>query len=166
MSWITENESLFQDKYTKFERYLVYKRFFKYVTVGKPNECWEWKGGTDEDGYGIFNWHEKKIKNAHVAAYELFTGKRHGLCVCHKCDNPPCCNPNHLWLGTRRQNNQDMMDKGRHKRTNAKLTPDDAKAIRKLYAEGKLTQIDIGKKYKVHNALVSRIISNKAWRKK
>lgn len=75
--------------------------------------CWEYSGFRNPAGYGfIYGWTSKL---AHRVAYEVLTGQRipNGLMVCHRCDNPPCCNPKHLFLGTARDNNRDRILKGR-----------------------------------------------------
>jgi hypothetical protein len=78
-----------------------------------PSECWEWIGPRTDRGYGhlVIN---KKNKRAHRVAYELAVGPiPAGLVVMHRCDNPPCCNPAHLSVGTVAENNADAARKGR-----------------------------------------------------
>src|SRR3990167_294843 len=87
------------------------KRFFE--KVEKTNTCWIWKGQIVPSAYGAFYIHEKNTY-AHRASWIIHFGDiPEGLFVCHKCDNPPCCNPEHLFLGTPKDNTHDMMKKGR-----------------------------------------------------
>jgi hypothetical protein len=75
-------------------------------------DCIEWKGRTDKDGYGTIG-----SRRAHRVAWEQTFGPiPDGLQVLHKCDNPPCCNPDHLFLGTRTDNMNDKVRKGRQHR--------------------------------------------------
>lgn len=78
------------------------------------NACWEWQGTRNSGGYGTLSGNENGLL-AHRVAYEILVGEiPKGMFVCHKCDNPPCCNPSHLFLGTPKDNIRDMIDKGRH----------------------------------------------------
>src|SRR6266542_5251028 len=82
---------------------------------GGPNACWPWTGGRiiKGSGYGQFILHGKHT-TAHRAAFELTYGAvLPGMQVCHTCDNPPCCNPKHLWVGTPADNMTDRIRKGR-----------------------------------------------------
>jgi len=172
----TKYEQAFRRRSSRYNRYLVMRRFLKYVTIGDEDECWEWQGRTDGDGYGWFVWPDKKICLAHIAAYVLFVGKipsRHGkkkLCVCHSCDNPSCINPTHLWLGTNKQNIRDMIDKGRKHDTHgennpsAKLTLEQIEEIRKLYKKGHISQYRLADKFNVTQGLISYITSGKVWK--
>lgn len=83
------------------------------LVPGGPNgECLEWTGATLK-GYGQIG-EDGTIKYAHRVAYELWVGPvEDGELVCHRCDNPPCCNPDHLFVGTPRDNMHDMIRKGR-----------------------------------------------------
>lgn len=86
---------------------------WRYVAVGAPDECWPWQGATRRRGYGIFSVNHKNYVASRIV-YEITTGMPPGsLFVCHRCDNPPCCNPAHLFLGTATDNVRDMLAKGR-----------------------------------------------------
>jgi hypothetical protein len=102
-----------------------------------PNACWLWTGPADKDGYGDFRFNYKNFK-AHRAVFILTRGLKdlsRDQWVLHRCDNPPCCNPSHLFLGNCLINNQDKIAKGRanmrrgsaHKC--AKLSEDDVRYI-------------------------------------
>jgi hypothetical protein len=84
-----------------------------YVGAG-PDDCWEWDASRDKYGYGQFSMGHSECDPAHRVAYALAHGAvPAGLFVCHSCDNPPCVNPSHLWLGTAADNNRDRDLKGR-----------------------------------------------------
>jgi len=79
-----------------------------------PSGCWEWNGGRHSAGYGVLNVHGKS-HYAHREALQISLGRNLGpdMYACHKCDNPPCMNPAHLFEGTLQDNNKDMHHKGR-----------------------------------------------------
>lgn len=107
-----------------------------------PNGCWIFNGSKDRDGYGVFGKLGKQIR-AHRASYEFHIGNiDNGLIVCHKCDNPSCINPDHLFLGTHKDNSQDMSFKNRcrdqkgSKHNMAKLDEQDIHIIRQMRSMG------------------------------
>lgn len=123
-----------------------YERFLKRVQVGAPSECWEWTASRNQKGWhGQWRAGDGRIELTHRAAWRLMRGEiPAGLCVLHRCDNPPCCNPAHLFLGTRSDNARDMWSKGRARpksnlgagHGNAKLTADLVRDIRSSKESG------------------------------
>lgn len=94
-------------------------RLWSKITVGPAEECWPWNAGTNGEGYGMIRLSSpsKARVLAHRAAYEERYGPiGSGLVIRHGCDNPPCCNPNHLRVGTKGDNAKDAVDHGRHAR--------------------------------------------------
>ena len=91
-------------------------RFWAKVDMRSEDECWPWKAAPrrKDEGYGAF-YFEGRQQPASKIAWILTNGRPvpDGLVVCHSCDNPPCCNPNHLWVGTRIDNDKDRIAKGR-----------------------------------------------------
>ena len=95
--------------------YTLLQRLLNNVIVKDVTDCWEWQGGKQNIGYGMIR-DDNKMRTTHRVSYEEHKGPiPKGLCVMHSCDNPICCNPDHLSLGTHKQNTQDMMSKGRAK---------------------------------------------------
>jgi len=95
-------------------------RLWSYVERGDDEECWLWTAGTTAKGYGRFKLNGKLFAATRLVYYltQGDPGSRH---VCHTCDNPPCCNPRHLWLGTASDNNDDSVQKGRYERKTSAL---------------------------------------------
>lgn len=89
--------------------------YWSYVDKRGPDECWPWIGGRNFDGYGAFHAEGKRITATHYALQLAGVGRPVApLCALHKCDNPPCVNPAHLFIGTKLDNKRDQLRKGRH----------------------------------------------------
>ena len=132
-------------------------------SVDKSSGCWTWNKSRSPDGYGTFC----RVR-AHRVSYELRYGPiPNGLFVCHKCDNPPCVNPDHLFLGTVLDNNRDALLKNRKAKgeSNAahKLTESDVVQIRDLYSSG-ISSKKLSKIYNMHCATIERIVARKLWK--
>lgn len=143
-----------------------------WAKVQKTDACWLWTGGTNEWGYGSFYWRERSgakggMRAAHRAAYELAVGRiPPGMHVLHRCDNPPCCRPDHLFLGTNADNSTDKVDKRRHPygvtSPNHKLTDDAIRAIRAEASAG-VTHRVLAKRFNVSQPAISNIANRKRW---
>lgn len=137
--------------------------------------CWEWQRGKYRTGYGaIRNPMDGRQTGAHRMAWILTHGPiPEGLHVCHHCDNPPCCNPEHLFVGTAKDNISDCARKGRmdvpyEKRAgelnpNHILTAVDVIEIRRRYEAGGVFQCDLAREYGVTQTAISRIVCRKTW---
>lgn len=143
--------------------------FWAKVAVSATDECWEWTRGTDNFGYGLFRWGGRKQLRTHRLAYILTYGDTKTLCVLHRCDNPPCCNPAHLFLGTRADNVADRHTKGRDSQTfgaanhRAKLTDMDVRAICSIHAQGGITFAGLAAQYGVSSSTISRVVRRLRW---
>lgn len=133
-----------------------------------PSGCWEWHGSADGYGYGLIKIGAVRHRT-HRAAWIATHGPiPNGLVVCHRCDNPPCWRPAHMFLGTNADNAADMKAKlrsasGEHHPW-AKLTDEQVRTIRERYAAGGITQPQLATEYGIHNSQVSRIIRRITWR--
>lgn len=94
------------------------ERWAKFVTEGDPDECWEWQGELTDSGYGMFtlnrSGHPRQVIASRAALIRAGIEIPEGMCALHHCDNPPCVNPRHLYLGDRKQNAIDCSTRGRH----------------------------------------------------
>lgn len=138
-----------------------------WAKVDKSGDCWEWTASRDRDGYGVFS--DKGQWRAHRYSYMLEHGEiPAGMCVMHACDNPPCVNPAHLRLGTNAENAAESAARRRRPHgvgnPNAKLTEQQVLELRARYSEGGVTQTKLAAEYGVSTALVSFIVTRKAWR--
>lgn len=163
MSRTIEHNKIYWQRFKTFE-----ERFWEKVDRRGPDECWNWLGSKNGKGYGSF-YANGKMNKAHVISYEMNVGPIHdGLFVCHKCDNPPCVNPNHLFLGTNQDNIKDMFAKGRfpdHKGENhpgAKLTEHDVLEIRRLRESG-YSMNKLAKMFSVDVTNINLIVKRRHW---
>lgn len=136
-----------------------------------PIACWPWLAYRSPKGYGMLarSSEGKSPIAASRLAWEFTVGPiPKGMLVCHVCDNPSCCNPLHLFLGTPADNMADMIRKGRQNPARgeasgtAKLSNDDVRSIRRLLASG-LPQYEIAAKFGVHSTQVCRINTGERW---
>lgn len=145
--------------------------FRQRVIPAAINECWEWQGHRSNRGYGILLVGGRRGRQvpAHRIAYELTYGLiPDGIAVCHRCDNPPCVNPAHLFLGTQQDNIRDMVKKRRHvhgeKHRSCKLCPDDVRLIRQLYARGNISTLKLANRFGVAVGTVKAILQGRTWK--
>lgn len=142
-------------------------RFLSHVSISENlNDCWNWKGSTNRDGYSQFKI-DGKLYYVHRVSFELFIGPiPEGQLVCHKCDNPGCCNPSHLFLGTPQDNMDDKVKKNRQSHSHDggihKLTEQNIYQIREMIEQG-YTQQEIANIFGVSQTNVFYIKSGKNW---
>jgi len=158
------------------------ENFWSKVACGGDDDCWEWQGARTSGGYGNLSWHGQHIQ-AHRLAYALTYGgitletgfrqlgqaKKYRRFVLHKCDNRLCCNPKHLFLGSMRANLLDAYSKGRKSQprsehANAKLTPEQVRAIRDVYNSGGVRQAALAAQYGVSQRTISLIVRRETYK--
>lgn len=149
--------------------------FWNKVNTKQSHECWLWVGGTyHRQGYGEIWIAGRNTQLAHRIAYELTYGSiPKDLKVLHKCDNPPCVNPSHLFLGTQADNVRDCISKGRAVfpspglgtlNANAVLTQTDVNQIRDKYKTGQYLQKELAREYGMSRQHISAIILGTVWK--
>lgn len=151
-------------------------RFWSKVNVLGKDDCWEWKSGTNGKGYGQFFIRLEGKKLIHEYAHRIswmlkFGDIPEGMRICHSCDNPPCCNPDHYFLGTQLDNMQDASRKGRCKVPGfkgeeiswAKLKEKDVLEIKKLLREGSKSQSEIARNFGVSVQAIHYIKTGRNW---
>ncbi len=142
--------------------------------VQKSNACWLWTGSVNSEGYGQIRQH-RRLLLAHRLAYEECNGPvPAGLMVLHRCDNPRCVNPDHLFVGNNSDNMRDCAAKGRsnfqtkplrgERHPQSKVTWDVVRKIRSEYAHGGVTKLFLARKFGIGACQVGNIISGKHWR--
>lgn len=145
--------------------------FWQKITItADVTRCWLWQWGLNDAGYGRvrIDWNEYR---SHRLAYFIFYGVDPGeLDVLHDCDNPPCCNPHHLFKGTPEDNARDREKKGRgnqpqgEKNASAKLTADEVREIRQLYAAGGETHHSLAARFDTPHQNIGGIIRRIYWK--
>jgi hypothetical protein len=161
--------------------------FWKHVDKRDIDDCWPWMAGHDTLGYGVFQvqstkgWNNQEKRNikcirVHRIAFTLSNGCEPLKHVCHKCDNPPCCNPAHLFDGSHKDNAVDMWKKGRAHIPHRMLTPEQVLEIQKIYpmdrprSRGRARHKDptpqykeIATRYGVNVSTIERIANRRNW---
>lgn len=144
-------------------------RFWKYVAPGETHECWNWQGSKSSHGYGQVSCGRRygSPLGAHRVSWQVHFGEiPNKLFVLHKCDNPACVNPNHLFLGTCTDNAIDASQKRRipmgEKHHASKLTSEDVLECRRLFKEG-VSMRKLAKKYGVLSKTISDAIKGVTW---
>ena len=138
-----------------------------WARVNKTNDCWLWTGGKTGMGYGMFCRHNQHT-HAHRLCWELVNGPiPTGMCVLHKCDNPICVRPDHLFLGTQADNMADCQAKGRfakgERNGHHKVTAQQVTEIRRRYAAGE-SQSGMAEEYGVDPSTISNMITRETWK--
>jgi hypothetical protein len=134
------------------------ENFWARIDKNAPNGCWVYKGFRNRDGYGGINLLGHYL--AHRLTWTLAKGPiPEGMHALHTCHNPPCCNPDHLYLGADLENARDRREAGRHATI---LSPDDVREIRRLI--GTMQQKDIAEKYGVCPTAITAIKTGRTWK--
>ncbi len=148
------------------------ERFWAKVEKRASSECWVWRGYRLPKGYGTIGLagHRGSKILTHRLAYALVNGPiPEYICVLHSCDNPPCVNPAHLFLGTQKVNVDDMIAKGRQRHARGasngrpKLNECDVRNIRIEFAKGDVTQASLAYFFGVTPSVISRVIGRQKW---
>jgi len=145
---------------------------YKNIIVDANSGCWIWIGDIHESGYGVLKYNGFPCK-PHRISYMIFNDKFDIIPdekICHICDNKLCCNPNHLFLGSQKDNVHDMENKKRSRHPNgsdngnSKLNESDVLSIRNEYFLGKISRKELALKYNVKISMIGFIILNKNWK--
>jgi hypothetical protein len=146
------------------------ERFWNRVIIAGVRDCWLWDGPCDTDGYGMFFVDTQRFRASRFA-YMLANGPiPSGQGVLHHCDNPPCVNPAHLFLGTPKDNALDSVSKNRRARmfgaanASTKLTEDHVRTIRLLHKQGNTTIAALARQFCTSESTVRFIVQGKTWK--
>lgn len=146
-------------------------RFWSHVEVKRLDECWEWMAYRDKEGYGRANFGFQGLHRTHRMAWTICFGLiPDAIRVLHKCDNPPCCNPCHLFTGTQAENIEDMRKKRRttfgERSWSAKLTESQVLEIRSLYKryDPRFNGYALCKRYGISYSTIYAIIHRTKWK--
>jgi hypothetical protein len=159
------------------------ERFWAKVDIRSVDECWPWTAALHKGGYGKFQIKTRTTVLAHRVAWELTNGPiPEGMCVCHRCDNRPCCNPAHHFLGTSAENTADKTAKGRCASLPGELSPtsklkaadvrfirerwdlDAHKRMRNRIPEGALSLEAMARLFGVSRGLIWLVVARKSWK--
>lgn len=146
------------------------KRLWSRIDKRGPDDCWDWTGAHTPAGYGVIS-RNGSATTATRVVYELTYGPiPNGLIVCHTCDNPACCNPTHLWIGTNADNSDDKVSKGREGHPDnrgehnprASLSNNDVIAIREANRNGE-NLASIAARYNLQKPAIWKIVHRLTW---
>lgn len=169
-----------REAHNKGKRMDLVEQFFRHVDKNGPlmlhmkTRCWEWTGVKSAAGYGGLQVNNKRAL-AHRVSYMLHHGEipegdgYHGYCVCHRCDNPSCVNPKHLFLGSHFVNMRDRDAKNRRaappgsRHGMAKSNERDVLSIRELRRTGRYTLAELGEMFGLSVSMISMIVNRKNW---
>ncbi len=148
-------------------RPVIISRFYQSALRLSEDECWPWISTLDKDGYGVFQVEYIQYR-AHVIAYAIANNLDYiTLLVLHSCDNPKCCNPKHLFLGTTQDNTRDTINKGRKARgedsNRTTLVKEEILEIREKYKSNRYSQQQLAYEYGVCQTTISGIIRRRLW---
>ena len=142
-----------------------------YAEIKRKTDCWQWQKGKDKDGYALITYKGKTVRVTRLIK-SLYDGEfpKEMFC-CHTCDNPSCINPDHIFIGSAKENSRDREKKHRGRTQNqlgeknhaAILTENVVLEIRKLHQEG-MKECDIVRKFKLNQGTVSKILLRKRWK--
>lgn len=164
----TRDEIAFKRRNTKNKQYILDR-----IKINEITDCWEWTGEKNKQGYGRFKI-AGKTTYAHRVAYELWVDHyiilTRNSFICHKCDNPSCVNPTHLFFGTPKDNMQDMITKNRQNHAFgedqglSKLTEVEVIQIRNLYSSGGYYQRELADMFNVSRQHISALCKKECWK--
>jgi hypothetical protein len=169
--WHRHKDINYQRQPPKIKESLL-ERLMKYTEISvDPNDCWIWTGTKDSGGYGRIKVSTGKSDSAHRVSYQIHNNKLIPIDMhcCHSCDRPDCINPSHLWIGTRSDNMQDKIKKGRcydYKGRNnprVKLTEKNVIDIKKRLSLGD-NHTNIAKNFNVSKSHITNINIGNSWK--
>lgn len=156
-----------QADFPRWDRGVRERSFWLRVDQSSAHGCWPWTGARTANGYGSSHWRGRPI-GAHRLSWLLATGEEavpKGVYVCHHCDNPICCRPDHLFAGLPRDNSLDMAAKGRgrgalpgEQNHRARFTRDQVAEIRATYVPYKMSARTLAERFGTHEQVIGRII--------
>jgi hypothetical protein len=139
---------------------VTFSSVFKGKYKKEESGCFVWSKARNQKGYGQV-WHQGRNWFAHRLSFTLSKGNiLKGMVVCHSCDNPPCINPDHLWLGTMGDNMLDMMRKGRG--GIAKLSKEDKEKIKLMHGTMNKSIEEISERYEVSGGVIRFVVNSHA----
>lgn len=150
----------------------MHAAFMEKVLVADEDSCWIWQGARHEKGYGLFSFKGRKVRANRFAAAG-FRVPETALLACHRCDNPPCVNPAHLFFASAAANTLDMIQKGRRVESHptsetarhTRLTREQVEIIRLTYAiDERATYSTLAAEFGCTKQNIAAIVKGKTWR--